>query len=191
VNTVLKLSFASAILFVAVIGLPGCGSSNSGPADGGADAGMDGGLTWLDPSTNFVWQKWPPAEAKSWQSAVDYCTGLTLGGMTGWRLPTISELRTIIRGCPATQTGGDCGVVDPGCLGPTCRTGACEGCEGGKGPANGCYWDLSLAGSCGWFWSSSPYDGGANSAWPIGFDYGRVLNNYKASSYDVRCVRGP
>ena len=61
---------------------------------------------WLDETTNLRWQtEYPNLKAgevsterkatHTWSEAVAYC--LELGD--GWRLPTVTELRTLIRGC--------------------------------------------------------------------------------------------
>jgi len=39
----------------------------------------------------------------SWDDAVKYCEILQEKGSDNWRLPTISELRTLIRNCPYTE----------------------------------------------------------------------------------------
>ena len=51
--------------------------------------------------------KWSGAfEKMSWGAATACCKDL------GGRLPTISELRSLIQNCPKTETGGACGVTD-------------------------------------------------------------------------------
>ena len=63
---------------------------------------------WRDPKTNLVWmrcslgQTWDgkmcTGEAKKidWDDAMKVGKGLNYGGVTGWRLPTIDELKTIM-----------------------------------------------------------------------------------------------
>jgi hypothetical protein len=48
-----------------------------------------------DNATKLEWQQVTPGQAMSWSSAVTYCQTLTLDG-TGWRLPTVQELQTIL-----------------------------------------------------------------------------------------------
>lgn len=62
----------------------------------------DSGLTWSSKSLNNMTQS----------DAVSYCNNLSEGGFSDWRLPSINELRTLIQGCPATQTGGECNPID-------------------------------------------------------------------------------
>jgi len=62
------------------------------------------GLCWSDKSLSAM----PLSNAK-----YEYCVSL------GGKLPTISELRTLIRNCPATEPDGLCGVTD------SCSTGSC------------------------------------------------------------------
>jgi hypothetical protein len=54
------------------------------------------GTAVLDKETGLVWAKTPDSVQSNWQTAVDYCTKLNLGGRMGWRLPTIEELASLI-----------------------------------------------------------------------------------------------
>jgi hypothetical protein len=58
-----------------------------------ADNG-DGTIT--DGVTGLVWQKTPPGTYVNPAGAASYCVGLSLGGHTDWRLPTIIELTSIV-----------------------------------------------------------------------------------------------
>ncbi|MCP4538918.1 MAG: DUF1566 domain-containing protein, partial [Chloroflexi bacterium] len=131
----------------------------------------------------------------------------TLG--SGWRLPTLSELRTLVRSGSDTDCNviewdmewttvpsGYCGVWD-NCLsqsscwvGSECNPSACGTLEGpGTG---GCYWDAALSGTCSYYWSASEHADYTGSAWSVYFHYGSVVYNRKLSNDYVRCVRsGP
>ena len=144
--------------------------------------------TWIDSSSGLTWQVEPTGGSMNWSKAQSHCQGLSLDG-GGWYLPTIGELRTLIRGCPGTITGGACGVTDE-CLDFSCSyEGGCLDCSGGGGPADGCYWPNNMKGSCCWYWSSSPVEDIDDYAWFVFFNYGFV--NYYDVSNDihVRCVR--
>jgi hypothetical protein len=49
----------------------------------------------LDTTTGLTWQRATSPGRHNWANAKIYCQGLTLGGLTGWRLPTIRELGSI------------------------------------------------------------------------------------------------
>jgi len=63
--------------------------------------------TVFDNNTGLEWQR-TAVSADSWDSANDYCTGLTsYAGKSGWRLPSVNELQTIVdigRSNPAMNT---------------------------------------------------------------------------------------
>ncbi|RJO66174.1 MAG: DUF1566 domain-containing protein [Myxococcales bacterium] len=155
-------------------------------------------VAWYDSATNLSWQITPPSNGYNWQDAINYCDGLSLGGHSDWRLPTISELRTIVRGCTATMTGGGCGVTD-GCLSSGCRGSSCDGCSFYNGPDGGCYWVSQLekkpgATYCEYSWSSSVYSSDTSHAWRIGFSSANIDDASKTSTsyFSTRCVRtGP
>ncbi len=158
---------------------------------------MSSGLTWLiDPAVTT------PYVGLTWTEAVEYCGALSCGGYSDWRLPTISELRSIVDGCDATENGGECGVTDE-CLDFDCGYAGeeyfCTGCATGVGPNSGCYLDDNLAATCDsipmlrTFWSNSPV---ANKpefeVWNIEFLKGGITD---ASVNDddfanARCARG-
>ncbi len=141
---------------------------------------------WTDTVSGLVWED-PPSDG-----AVSYCTALSLPGHGPgeWRLPTISELRTLIRGCPATEDGGACGVTDS-CLDDPCLID-CGGCSGGGPGVGGCFWDPALEGTCDCYWSSSSHAAYPSYAWFV-YVYGAVVGLYDKGDYHyVRCVRpGP
>ena len=137
-----------------------------------------------------MWQKRPAPNKMNWNEAKGYCSNLSLGGYSDWRLPSISELRSIIRGCAKTQTGGACKVTDSCRSWDSCRNSECSGCSGNRGPANGCYWPNELMGKCSWFWSSSSRSDYNNLVWFVDFHLGDVDNLHKYGDLYARCVRG-
>jgi hypothetical protein len=147
--------------------------------------------TWKDASTGLEWQLEPTGGRMEWMAALNHCKSLG----KGWHLPDISELRSLIRGCPMTELGGSCGlnsygfqwqngVRRPGCLSWSCRSVVCDGCD----PAPGCYWPAELQGKCDWYWSSSP-DRDYGGAWFVEFSRGFVASSDGGSVLLVRCVR--
>ena len=151
------------------------------------------GGTWKDPTSGLTWQVTPTGGTMNWSAAKAHCVGLPLDG-GGWHLPTISELRSLIRGCPGTVTGGACEVTDSCLSYSSCwDEGACWSCSGNTGPAEGCYWPDNMQGTCSWYWSSSPVEDGDILAWYVGFGGGYVADfgvNYVGYyARHVRCVR--
>ena len=60
-------------------------------------SGGTGNGTVYDTKTKLTWQQTVPSTAYTWANAKTYCAGVgaSLGG-TGWRLPTLKELQTIV-----------------------------------------------------------------------------------------------
>ena len=136
-----------------------------------------------DPSSGLIWSAKPPIglnDSEAWQ----YCDRLNESGYNDWHLPTISELRTLIQNCPATQmppSGSDaCGVTDT-CL-SGCYNDACKGCpDGGSkfGDYDDTLWSSSYTGSNGNYWSVNFYNGSVTT----------LNNNVGFAKYQFRCVR--
>jgi len=150
-----------------------------------------------DPATGFEWQETPTGGTMNWDSAVTHCQNLDLGGM-GWRLPNISELRTLVRNCDSIATGGACGVKDV--CSPCGDATACFAASSCWTPANcsptscaesgsQCYWPPQLSGTCNWYWSSSSPEDVPITAWLVAFSFGHVDNSSKDANNYVRCVR--
>lgn len=146
--------------------------------------------TWTDPVTGYVWQKSDAGSQMTQANAISYCNGLTLAGSSAgdWRLPTISELRSLIQGCAAQETGGSCGVTDSCLLDGSCYSG-CTSCGPNGGPDGGCYWPSPIEGSCSSYWSSSPVEDYGGYYWQVGFDTAIVFPNFGGNDIHVRCVR--
>ena len=150
---------------------------------------------WYDRSTGFCWQDTSPIPWLRWTDATAYCSALDLGGCDpgSWHLPSIAELRSVIRGCPGTASDGPCGVGDS-CTDMACWSFACAGCAdsaGGPGP-EWQFWPSGLGGNTGWYWSSSSCEAGSSAAWHVKFDDGYVGYTERSWPLYARCVRpGP
>ena len=171
-------------------GNDGCGAS-CGTCGACNDCQGDECITvcWTDPVSALTWQNPPAGSSMLWSAAKQYCADLDLDG-GGWHLPAIGELRSLIRGCPATEAGGSCNVEAGDCLAASCIDGSCNSCPGDVGPADGCYWPDEMHGACGWYWSSSPVADNAAIAWNVEFDRGGVdVGNVISYARRVRCAR--
>ena len=169
----------------------------------------DGTIT--DPNTHLIWQKTPNAAGfQACENMMDYsqCPAEQMHAANhclnnddglpgeGWRLPTISELRSIVKDCenlyfnPVTNVGGACGVTDQ-CLNYWMCSMACDDCTYKAGPGEDEHYidpifDIS---GHGWFWSSSPSVLYIDRGWSIAFYSGLINNNYIFTHFGVRCVR--
>ncbi len=126
------------------------------------------GLDWSDVSSKTMMR----------DEAIEYCENI------GGRLPTISELRTLVQSCPATETGGECGITDICSAYYDCWNNSCEGCEDDS------FGKYSVFGNVGWFWSSSVRSDtqDLDLVWILGFYNGRLDEAETCCNY-VRCVR--
>jgi len=120
--------------------------------------GKQKALTWKDPETGLEWQCQSPG-AMSWHKALEYAESLVLDGKSDWRLPTVSELETLL----------DRSVLYYE-LRPIVRK-------------NVPFRD-SLS-----YWSSTTFGEHTNNAWIVMFDGAYVLSYYKRNRYHIRCVR--
>lgn len=156
------------------------------------DSGDDDSDTWTDPASGLTWQVVPSSDTMGWDTAKTYCEGLALAG-GGWHLPTISELRSLLRGCAGTVTGGDCSVTDD-CLNYECWDAPCYSCAFGDGPNNGCYGPVELPDECQstQYWSASPVADVNGYAWAVVFNNGLVFSSGSVGDQILgyaRCVR--
>lgn len=167
-----RVLILTAILFLSVV-MISCGGddddlNNTEPCtDNDNFCHSYDGLNWSDVSSNMM----------NWDEATTYCENL------GGRLPTISELRTLIQNCSGTETGSECGVTDECLSYDDCWNDPCAGCvkdESGK---------YSVFGDTYWFWSSSEPSGDATNAWRVYFANGYVYGYNKNYAAHVRCVR--
>src|SRR3989338_5085700 len=55
----------------------------------------NGNGTVTDNDTGLMWQKEDDGVTRTWESAIIYCEGLSLGSYSDWRLPNIKELESI------------------------------------------------------------------------------------------------
>ena len=138
----------------------------------------------IDPKSGLMWQNGDYCCLTQYE-AEEHCKSLDWGGHDyGWDLPTISQLRSLIRGCPNTMSGGSCGVTDD--CGNECLNESCYGCEDYAGPgAKGRYWPIGIKG-LGWrYWSTT----GANlGSFYVDFKDGKVINGAGSVEAYVRCV---
>lgn len=141
--------------------------------------------TAKDVVTGLTWQRNKQAGTYTWDAAGTYCANLELGGYSDWRIPNITELRTIIINCPGTVTGGACAINDPGHLSNSeWSIETCNFCDYTTDGRYSVFGDNQV-----YLWSSSTYADLTTLAWHASFFNGSVYNNYKDHDANVRCVR--
>lgn len=148
-----------------------------------------GGDSIEDLTSSLVWQKNSPKKKMNYDDAMGYCKKLRSAAYDDWRLPSISELKTLVVGC---QSGTNaCGISDDCLSAKRCYSGSCYCKETSGLGEKGYYWQGGLWGGGGdWFWSSSMASGQAGYVWGIDFSRGALITHHTGSSYYVRCVRG-
>ncbi len=164
---------------------------------------IDDGEQWCDDTSDLCWQDPPYQKGRGlcWHAGSIYCEQLSFDGYDDWRLPNLNELRSLVRNCPAIETGGDCGIGDGSSRDDYWDDESCLECYTEISPETICFWPQELKGTCNrideigspveW-WSSSPVvDASASEeyAWYVWFGMGVVGYNHSNSYADVRCVR--
>ena len=112
-------------------------------------------------------------------SAVTFCTSI------GGRLPTIDELRTLVQNCPATETGGTCGVTSSCLDKDPCSDESCAGCVEDKTGTYSVFGDVSGMSS---YWGSSSMSTPGNY-WVIDFREASIVVKNHATAISARCLK--
>lgn len=153
------------------------------------------GTPCKDSSSGLTWSA-KASSKMTWKNAKSYCKSYSEGGLNGWHLPTIDELRTLMinadkvkNNCRASETKNCLSFACWSC--ETCsRTGTQlpneETCHRGTSYSDGRY---SKFGDTGLFWSSSIRSDSQAWAWVVLFYYGDVYYEHIDNSGNVRCVR--
>ncbi len=114
----------------------------------------------LDKETGLVWEKSPQATGVASSSARLTCANKAVGGRKGWRLPSLSELASLV----------DPSVASPG---PTLPLG-----------------HPFLTVQSANYWSASAHAENPALMWGVGFNNGVVLSLSKSFDQRAWCVRG-
>ena len=154
------------------------------------ECSTESGTPCKDSASGLIWSARYQYD-KEWSEAKQYCSAWEEDEYTkgSWRLPTISELRTLIVKCTYNMPDDDCGVTDNCTQKSLCYDSSI--CQAHNGKNEVCESDTSGCGShsklceTGSLWSSSK-DGG--NAWVVIFSEGNI--GYAETSYTrkVRCV---
>jgi len=123
-------------------------------------------ITILDDWTQLRWERVAIYQASSFDDAAAHCAGLTLDGLSGWRVPSYKELLTLVDESPHTEypTGAPVTIAIDGNAFPGTR------------------YDLP-------YWTSSPFLKSPGDAYVVRFSDGIADHAPMLSAnYYVRCV---
>lgn len=122
--------------------------------------------TVLDTKTTLTWQQTISTTKYSWTDAQTYCSTLSLNG-TGWRLPSVRELMTLVDFTAQHNPGVFGGVV-------------------GGAPIDATAFPNTPNDA---FWTSSAFAHDATQAWSVAFFGGYSSIFPVTNTNHVRCVR--
>ena len=184
----LKWVFSSALICLALVValIASCGDEDDDDDNVSEEV-------WEDSVSGLMWQN-DSICCYEWSDAKSYCDNLNWGGYDDWHLPSISELRSLVRGCEFIETGGACGVTDDCTNYNDCFNNLCYSCDNeGEPEQNGYYYPEELKGGGYSFWSSTRvvghWDKEYNAAWAIDFLEASIDDEDIGYNLGVRCVR--
>ncbi|MET0591508.1 MAG: hypothetical protein ABW133_02340 [Polyangiaceae bacterium] len=154
----------------------GCGHKyDANPGDGDAWIVYDAGFH-VDVATGLGWVI--IAGSRSAADSTIECAAHTVAGLSDWRIPTITDARTLAGGCAPTMSNGTCPLADPGCLTTDCgfQSPACNSCTGSQGPNQGSYCKVDVK-ICTHFHTSSRCSD-CDDAGGYSWMYGPVNGNF-------------
>jgi hypothetical protein len=120
------------------------------------------------------WQRCDDGNRYKWEEANAYCSNLSLAGHSDWRLPTQSELRSLIVCSNGNGPIGNASTHPFSCA------------DGNSAPYDSPTIDEQFMCSPHYHWSSSAFEGGA---WGVDFGNGYAGWGYRTVHGYVRCVR--
>jgi len=129
-------------------------------------------------SSTGNWSEKAPKEL-TWTEAAQYCANLKEGGYSEWRLPTISELRSLIESCSQTEK---CNVTDK-CKSRDCFNDYCLGCISSS------IYGYSVLDDKERLWSDAFMSNDDKSVWVLDYFNGSLMFYSKDELNFVRCVR--
>lgn len=127
-----------------------------------------GDVAVLDRETGLVWERAPVRTATSWAGAQASCATSRRGGRMGWRLPSTSELMSLI---------------DPSVIGasePALPPGHPFGVGGNFGGVQ----------TDSYYWTATADTTQTGLAWIVRFTHGAVATTPWSAQYYFWCVRG-
>ena len=155
------------------------------------------GTPCKDSSSRLVWSKKSSSD-ELYSKAVSYCENYSEDGLSGWHLPDIDELRTLLitervsANCPVSEKNNCLSLED--CW--SCEICTETGTQSKTEPPY-CYsWGITYddgryckLGEPDWFWSSSTRTDDTEYAWVVNFYQGNVESDDKErNTLSVRCV---
>jgi hypothetical protein len=121
----------------------------------------NGNGTVTDSNTGLMWQQGEPGNM-TWTDALSYCDALILGGNSGWRVPNVKELLSIVDYASTSSATINTTFF------PNVNTGTM-------------YWSSTTD-------VSSNTGNNAKYAWGVSFGGGLTPDDFKSESDYVRCV---
>ena len=120
---------------------------------------------------------WSPLASKDMTqpNALNYCENLVLYGFSDWHLPTIDELRTLIKNCLGTETNGACAISEKN--GKLSGNDYSDNCSCEHMNNNGGYYSKIGDDDTISPWSSSIRSDDTERAWYVGFFAGKINNS--------------
>lgn len=112
--------------------------------------------------------------ADSVEDAVSYCKNSIIEGYTGWYMPTISELRTLVRNCDKIAPNGTCPIVDENSMMESFEECKCSDSE-----------NYSRFGDTEWLLSATQRD--SEHAWGLDFGSGKIEEDRDLGG-TIRCA---